>query len=283
MEQLTFGEQLKIVLKRKGLTIKGLAEVIEAKTGKRMSRQNLTQRIGRDNFQEQDMRMLADLLGCKFSLNILSVDMDMAVSALRENNSEAEHMKVIIKKQSEGKGTKEKASKKPVSEEPVVDTSVKKSKEKSKEEPETEVNEVDITIGQLYDMHEELDVVKEKTPEEQEADFRAHGVFLRREGAPVEPAEESKTKKKVAAPKKEEKAIKPEEAATEVLGDINPYTHKEYETNTVRSHPSRIGYVQVYDRTIHKWMDMTEWAFLGYQERKKALLGDRYEPPSYLD
>ena len=29
--------------------------------------------------------------------------------------------------------------------------------------------------------------------------------------------------------------------------------------------------------------DMTEWAFLGLQERKKALLGKAYEPPIYLD
>ena len=48
-------------------------------------------------------------------------------------------------------------------------------------------------------------------------------------------------------------------------------------------HPSRIGYVQVYDRGEHQWTDMTEWAFLGYQERKKVLLGKDYEPPIYLD
>ena len=40
---------------------------------------------------------------------------------------------------------------------------------------------------------------------------------------------------------------------------------------------------QVYDRADHKWTDMTEWAFLGYQERKKAMLGKEYEPPIYLD
>jgi len=67
------------------------------------------------------------------------------------------------------------------------------------------------------------------------------------------------------------------------LGDVNPYTGKEYQSNSVRMHPTRIGYVQVYDRTIHKWTDMTEWAFLGYQERKKVLLGKAYEPPIYLD
>lgn len=66
-------------------------------------------------------------------------------------------------------------------------------------------------------------------------------------------------------------------------GEVNPYTGHEYESNTVRMHPKRIGYVQVYDRSSHQWTDMTEWAFLGYQERKKALLGNDYEPPIYLD
>ena len=67
------------------------------------------------------------------------------------------------------------------------------------------------------------------------------------------------------------------------LGEMNPYTGREYQTNSVRMHPTRIGYVQVYDRFQHGWTDMTEWAFLGYQERKKTLLGRDYEPPIYLD
>ena len=66
-------------------------------------------------------------------------------------------------------------------------------------------------------------------------------------------------------------------------GELNPYTGHEYESNSVRMHPKRIGYVQVYDRRDHAWTDMTEWAFLGYQERKKALLGKDYEEPIYLD
>ena len=35
-------------------------------------------------------------------------------------------------------------------------------------------------------------------------------------------------------------------------GRVNPYTGREYQSNSVRMHPTRIGYVQVYDRTIHK-------------------------------
>ena len=78
MEDLTFGEQVKIILGRKGMTIKELAEIIEQRTGKKMSRQNLTQRLGRDNFQEQDMRMIADILGCPFHLSILTNEVQAA-------------------------------------------------------------------------------------------------------------------------------------------------------------------------------------------------------------
>ena len=38
MENLTFGEQVKIILSRKGMTIKELAEQIEERTGKNMYR-----------------------------------------------------------------------------------------------------------------------------------------------------------------------------------------------------------------------------------------------------
>ena len=74
MEVLSFGEQVKIILSRKGMTIKELAELIEDTTGKKMSRQNLTQRLGRDNFQEKDIRMIAKILGCPFQLSIFPVE-----------------------------------------------------------------------------------------------------------------------------------------------------------------------------------------------------------------
>ena len=99
MLDLTFGEQVKIILSRKGMTIKELAEMIEERTGKKMSRQNLTQRLGRDNFQEQDMRMIAEILDCPFQLNILgearqpenteeeSVSVSCALRRRRERNT----------------------------------------------------------------------------------------------------------------------------------------------------------------------------------------------------
>ena len=48
-------------------------------------------------------------------------------------------------------------------------------------------------------------------------------------------------------------------------------------------HTRPVGNVHVKELTIQKWTDMTESAVLGRQERKKALLGSAYEPPTYLD
>lgn len=186
MTNLTFGEQVKIILSRKGMTIKRLAEEVEKYTGKPMSRQNMTQRLGRDNFQEQDMRMIAEILGCPFSLSIMDA-----------TPVEIVEQEVVVEK--------------------VV-----------KEEPK------------------DVAYIKKATP-------------------PMETRE-----------------IK-DEAGEKVLVEVNPYTRKEYETNSVRMHPKKIGYIQVYDRETHQWTDMTEWAFLGYQERLKKIMGKDYKEPIYLD
>ena len=68
--ELSFGEQIKIILKRKNMTIQGLAELYEAQTGVKMTRQNLSQRLRRDNFQEQHMHVLAGLLGFRVSIQL---------------------------------------------------------------------------------------------------------------------------------------------------------------------------------------------------------------------
>ncbi len=247
MVNLTFGEQVKIILGRKGMTIKELAEQMEAYTGKSMSRQNMTQRLHRDNFQEQDMRLIAKILGCQFQLSIME-----PLEELQEVEVMEEQVEEIV-------------------EQPI---------EEPTEEPTEELAEEsrEITIEELVDMEEVL-VVEEKEAEKEVPNFAAvkerdeERNFLRKgvsgffkKSAPVETVvEEAET----------------EEAP--ILGDINPYTGKEYLSNSVRMHPKRIGYVQVYDQEQHKWTDMTEWAFLGYQERKKMLLGKDYVPPIYLD
>lgn len=294
MEDLTFGEQVKIVLGRKGMTIKELAETIEKETGKKMSRQNLTQRLGRDNFQEQDMRLIASILGCSFQLSIMSGEITESAAGR-------------IRKQ-EVKWNEQEQPAESFSEETV---------ETEKEEQQLTGEERDMTIGEIYDMHEELaeleknaveaeptedvredlqteEEYKEELQEVPESDQEEENSVepevsytedydqpAEEEAEPYEESEVSSYETQPVEPVQEEATY--EEPVQEEVGDINPYTGREYESNSVRMHPKRIGYVQVYDRANHKWTDMTEWAFLGYQERKKVLLGEDYEPPIYLD
>ena len=485
MEGLTFGEQVKIVLGRKGMTIKELAETIERETGMKMSRQNLTQRLGRDNFQEQDMRMIARILGCPFQLSILSDVQEAEDTSAQLYKTEAKYtsrhkesadegqMELNFEAMTEGeqeenqnvaeavaetvdytvKTAAEEASSEEVPEEEyaeaedgnageytaesqtdaseedgvetenAVDTAETEAQEESVKEPEIQVAEVnlsgperDMTIGEMYDLHQELTELEEhakegesveelreelekprkekfspmnffnrirhsekktetpswqsesdtdvktedpkeevKTAEEpavqketsfsnlyvedpQDEQLSMNFLYEEPQSAELEAeetdseaqeteeqilteqnaAEEYEADASAFAPETEAHAeetgasgqneyaaqeeyeeqtayAEPEEAEPyeeekeeepvqeEVVGDVNPYTGKEYQSNSVRMHPTRIGYVQVYDQTIHKWTDMTEWAFLGYQERKKVLLGKAYEPPIYLD
>lgn len=68
--ELSFGEQIKVILKRKNMTIQDLAETYQTQTGLKMTRQNLSQRLKRDNFPEQDMRTLAAILGYQVSVQL---------------------------------------------------------------------------------------------------------------------------------------------------------------------------------------------------------------------
>ena len=262
MLNLTFGEQVKIVLSRKGMTIKELAEQIEERTGKKMSRQNLTQRLGRDNFQEQDMRMIAEILGCSFQLSILA-------------SLEAERASVIEEKLPTEKELGKLAAKK----------EMKMLREEKKQEKE---------IMQAEEPIEE-EVIAEKTVEEELiAEEPAETENVAEEPIDAEPANAEPVRSQASVKKEEptysheSKYFQPIKQRNDVeedreVGDINPYTGREYQSNSVRMHPKRIGYVQVYDRKEHKWTDMTEWAFLGFEEQKKATLGKDYEPPIYLD
>ena len=411
MLDLTFGEQVKIILSRKGMTIKELAETIEERTGKKMSRQNLTQRLGRDNFQEQDMRMIADILGCPFQLSILA-DSEAAeraanvedvvptekelhklakTKARKEKKArEAEQlhaaMEQIPSEVTDMSGTSEKemtlgdymdiheelvrreTGEIPIVnetiEEPVTEESVSVMEEISDEPVLMETEPVDtyeatmqpeehteaVTVETTESVYEEpveeirdesyQEEVHEVVPEEAQDEAYAEE---KKEETPHEKKLtgwramfQRRNKKERQEEKHEEEKIEREiEEATEPLeameedsdfieyeepvqpeqtyyeeqqpaqeeeiaqavyaeeedddaedlerGELNPYTGHEYESNSVRMHPKRIGYVQVYDRRDHAWTDMTEWAFLGYQERKKALLGKDYEEPIYLD
>ena len=423
MLELTFGEQVKIILSRKGMTIKELAEKIEKQTGKKMSRQNLTQRLGRDNFQEQDMRMIAKILECPFYLDILEEHEDRTEKPVKEQKAAEPEQKeaptraeerditigelvdihkeldAIEKKKSKKKAKKvveenpeyvqetifdffvnEKAEEPEVEEEPEIEEEpvyepepeeeqVEEPAIEIEEEPAYEEAEPEYAEEPAYE-EAEPEYAEEPAYEEAEPEYEEEPVTEPEVEEPeVEEPEQKKTEtekkahgwraffgihKKHEEPVKEEKEEEkpeiqyhefdysedgesgelaeeflpdePEEAETYAAetetaayenaeqlntnydaghqnryaqeneedlftsteedlekGELNPYTGHEYESNSVRMHPNRIGYVQVYDRGTHQWTDMTEWAFLGYQERKKALLGKDYEPPIYLD
>ena len=384
MLELTFGEQVKIILSRKGMTIKELAEKIEKQTGKKMSRQNLTQRLGRDNFQEQDMRMIAKILECPFYLDILEEHEDRTEKPVKEQKAAEPEQKeaptraeerditigelVDIHKELDAieKKKSKKKAKKVVEEnpeyvqetifdffvnekaaEPEVEAEAEVEAEPVYEEAEPEYAEEPVYEEAEPEYEEELEVeepeVEEPEPKKTETEKKAHGwrAFFGIHKKHEEPVKEEKEEEKPEIQYHEfdysedgesgelaEEFLpdEPEEAETYAAetetaayenaeqlntnydaghqnryaqeneedlftsteedlekGELNPYTGHEYESNIVRMHPNRIGYVQVYDRGSHQWTDMTEWAFLGYQERKKALLGKDYEPPIYLD
>lgn len=62
--ELTFAEQVKIILKRKKMTIADLAQVLG------VSRQNVNQLLLRDNFKYSDMIKIAAALGCDLSIEL---------------------------------------------------------------------------------------------------------------------------------------------------------------------------------------------------------------------
>ena len=85
--ELSFGEQIKILLNRKNMTIQELADLYEQTTGNKMSRQNLAQRLKRDNFPEQDMRVFAALLGCNVSIQLTPAMVSASLPAPTVNTS----------------------------------------------------------------------------------------------------------------------------------------------------------------------------------------------------
>ena len=339
---LTFAEQVKIILSRRGMTIKELAELIEKHTGKKMSRQNLTQRLGRDNFQEQDMRMIAGILGCPFYLNILDENISVEAEEPHREDKEnyIEEVQEPVEAVYEEPAAEEYAEE--VYEEPAAEEYVEEVYEEPAaeeyaeeiyEEPAMQEESLEEILKEAAALERENKEFEHRQSENKEQEKKQDNrtvfedgenkgkkhswtSYLRRRKKqveePVKPAEEEVQTQPVEEEPKdmfetetisleeddakevnsfteyaEEKVkeLQPEGTEEEDLekGDINPYTGHEYQSNSVRMHPSRIGYVQVYDRGEHQWTDMTEWAFLGYQERKKVLLGKDYEPPIYLD
>ena len=57
---LTFGEKIKVIMGRRGVTITDLAK----KTGQ--SPQNMSNKMNRDNFSEKELKEIAAALDCTF-------------------------------------------------------------------------------------------------------------------------------------------------------------------------------------------------------------------------
>lgn len=65
---LTMGEKIRIILKRRGMTGAQLAE----KTGQ--TRQNLSNKMTRDNFSEKELRQIAEALDCELEAYLIMKD-----------------------------------------------------------------------------------------------------------------------------------------------------------------------------------------------------------------
>ena len=249
-----------------------------------MSRQNLTQRLGRDNFQEQDMRMIAEILGCSFQLsNLASVEAERASVIEEKLPTEKELGKLAAKKEMKMLREEKKREETVPAEEVASQEMMEDESAEERVEVVATVDEIETEPIAEASVHAEPanedPVAAEQVPEEPEAVEPVAAEPVRTQ--PVEKKEETKYSKdsKYFQPIKQRNDME----ENREVGDINPYTGREYQSNSVRMHPKRIGYVQVYDRKEHKWTDMTEWAFLGFEEQKKATLGKDYEPPIYLD
>ena len=65
---LTMGEKIRVILKRRGMTVAQLADLTN------QTRQNLSNKLTRDNFQEQDIKAIADALNCDYEAYLVMKD-----------------------------------------------------------------------------------------------------------------------------------------------------------------------------------------------------------------
>lgn len=65
---LTMGEKIRIALKRRKMTVAQLAELTN------QTRQNLSNKLARDNFQEQDVKLIAEALNCEYEAYLVMKD-----------------------------------------------------------------------------------------------------------------------------------------------------------------------------------------------------------------
>lgn len=65
---ISMGEKIKIILKRRNMTLGELAEQTS------QSRQNLSNKMSRDNFSEKELAMIASALDCTYHAGFIMND-----------------------------------------------------------------------------------------------------------------------------------------------------------------------------------------------------------------
>ena len=66
--QLSFGEKLRIILRRRNMSVNDLADALGT------SRQNLSNKLSRDNFREQEIIEILEVLNCAYKTTIIFND-----------------------------------------------------------------------------------------------------------------------------------------------------------------------------------------------------------------
>ena len=289
--ELTFGEQVKVILKRQNMTIKDLAAILETRTGKPMSRQNLTQKLNRNNFQEQDMKEIAAALGCGLVIQLIppihsdptlpSVESILAAAQLPVTPEPVAAASVPVAPAPASAPDSEThplpAAAAPEQTPTVTVSSVQPEDIPSEqpqasasyyiEEREPDKESLSKQMSALFNplLHTE----RKKRPE------RSDSILSLLSGSRKNHTEETSDSSHTAAHSGDAHFGLPADC-------INRLTGEEYLTNTVRRVPGKEGFIQVYDASDHTWTETNESEFLRFQQQKKQMLGSDYEPPIYI-
>ncbi len=66
--ELTTAEKIRIIMRRRGMTVVQLAEATQ------QSRQNLDQKLKRDNFSERELKKICEALNCTYQVALVLND-----------------------------------------------------------------------------------------------------------------------------------------------------------------------------------------------------------------
>ncbi len=249
--ELTFGEQIMILLKRKKMSVQDLAERVSALGRETISGKDLAHLLSVDNFSEKEMQRIAQALGCRLRIDLLTGTEAPAEPTVRTeeaqapapDNAETDFPPLF------GDNADLTLNDPPATPIPERDPDpyyIEMS------EPDRE--QLSRQVSQMLSMAGNADR-KKRPPRAVEP------------AAPAAPAD---------VPAASEAGLSLPE------GSLNPLTGEEYLTNSVRRLPDKPGMVEVYDRTEHTWTETSEEEFRRFQYQKRAMLGDDYDPPIWL-